>query len=95
MEFILNKNITFIGSMQFMNYSLEKLVKNQSDNDFKYVTEKFGSKNLELLKQKDPYPYEYMDNFKRFIEEQLPAKECFHSSVKVGTTGDSGEKMVT
>ena len=36
-----------------------------------------------------------MDNFKRFIEEKLPAKECFHSSVKVGTTGDSGEKMVT
>ena len=28
MEFILNKNITFIGSMQFMNYSLEKVVKN-------------------------------------------------------------------
>ena len=81
--------------MQFINYSLEKLVKNQSDNDFKYVTEKFGSKHLELLKQKYAYLYEYMDNFKRFIEEKLPAKECFHSSVKVETTGDSGEKMVT
>ena len=46
--------------MQFMNSSLEKLVKNLSDNDFKYLTEEFGSKNLELLKQKDAYPYEYM-----------------------------------
>ena len=46
--------------------------KNMSDNDFKYLTEKFGSKYLGLLKQKDAYPYEYMDNFKRFSEEKLP-----------------------
>ena len=49
--------------MQFMNSSLKKLVKNLSDNDFKYLTEEFGSKNLELLKQKCAYPYEYMDSF--------------------------------
>ena len=30
--------------MQFMNSSLEKLVKSLSDNDFKYLTEEFGSK---------------------------------------------------
>ena len=56
MTFILNKNLVFIGSMQFMNPSLEKLVKNLSDDDFKYLTEELGSKNLELLKQKDTYP---------------------------------------
>ena len=32
--------------------SLEKLVKNLSENDFKYLTEKFDSTNLEPLKQK-------------------------------------------
>ena len=53
MAFILNKNLDFIESMQFMNSSLEKLIKNLSDNDFKYLTKEFGSKNLELLKQKD------------------------------------------
>ena len=79
--------------MQFMNSSLEKLVKNLSDNDFKYLTEEFGSKNLELLKQKDAYPYEYMDSFKRFNEEKLPDKKCFYSSVKDGTTGDNGKKL--
>ena len=63
--------------MQFMNSSLEKLVKNLSDNDFKYLTEEFGPKNLELLKQKDAYPYEYMDSFKRFSEDELPDKKCF------------------
>ena len=49
--------------MQFMNSSLEKLVKNLADDDFKYLTEEFVSENLELLKQKDAYPYEYMDSF--------------------------------
>ena len=48
--FILNKNLVFIDSMQFMNPSLEKLVKNLSDNDFKHLTEEFGSEKLELLK---------------------------------------------
>ena len=77
MVFILNKNLAFINSMLFMNSSLEKLVKNLPDNDFKYLTEKFGSKNLKLLKPKDAYPYEYMKSFKRFNEEKLPAKKCF------------------
>ena len=79
--------------MQFMNSSLEKLVKNLSDNDFKYLTEEFGSKNLELLKQKDACPYEYMDNFKRYDEEKLPDKKCFYNSVKDGTTSDNGKKL--
>ena len=63
--------------MQFMNSSLEKLVKNLSDDDFKYLTEEFGSKNLELLKQKGAYPYEYMNSFKRFSEEKLLGKNVF------------------
>ena len=53
---VLKKILVFICSMQFMISSLEKLVKNLSENDFKYLTEKFGSTNLELLKQKDAYP---------------------------------------
>ena len=52
MQFFLNKAFVFIDSMQFMNSSLDKLVKNLSDEDFKYLVEEFSSKNLELLKQK-------------------------------------------
>ena len=33
MAFFLNKNLVFIDSMQFMNSSLDKLVKNLSDED--------------------------------------------------------------
>ena len=64
-----------------------------SDNYFKYLTEEIGLKNFELLKQKDAYPYEYMNSFKKFSEEKLPDEECFYSSVKDGTTGDNGEKL--
>ena len=50
--FFKQKSLLFIDSIQFMNSSLEKLIKNLSDSDFKYLTEEFGSKNLELLKKK-------------------------------------------
>ena len=63
MAFFLIKNLVFIDSMQFTNSSLNKLVKNLSDKDFKYLVEELGSKNLELLKQKGAYPYEYMKSF--------------------------------
>ena len=76
-----------------MNSSLEKLVKNLIDDGFKYLTEEFGSKNLELLKQKGAYPYEYMNSFKRFGEEDLPNKKCFYRSKKDGTADDDGKKL--
>ena len=76
-----------------MNSNLEKIVKNLSDNDFKYLTEEFGSTNLEPLKQKDAYPYEYMDSFKRFKKEKLSDTKCFYNSVKDGTTDDNGGKL--
>ena len=48
-----------------------------SGEDFKYLVEEFSSENLELLKQKGAYPYEYMKNFERFNEEKLPARKRF------------------
>ena len=92
-HFFLNKNLVFIDSMQFINSNLEKLVKNLTDNNFKYLTEEFGSKNLGLLKQKGAYPNEYMDSFKRFNEKKLPDKECFYRSTKDGTADDNGKKL--
>ena len=81
--------------MQFMNSSLEKLVKNLSDNDFKYLTEEFGSKNLELLKHVYPHmdmdnnTWTYMDSFNRLMRH----KECFYRFANHGETGDHGEKL--
>ena len=80
----------FIDSLQFIYSSLDKLVKNLSDEDFKYLVEEFGSENLGLFKQKDSYPYEYMNSFKRFNEEKLPARKRFFSFTKNGKIGDDG-----
>ena len=57
--------------MQFMNSSLNKLVKNLSDEDFKYSVKEFSSDNLKILKQKGAYPHEYMNGFERFNQETL------------------------
>ena len=93
MTCLLNKNLVFIDSMQFMNSSLEKLVKSLSDDNFKYLTKKVGFKNLEFLKEKDAYFYEYLNRFKKISEEKLSDKERFYSSVKDATTDDNGEKL--
>ena len=64
---------------------------NLSDDDFKYLVEEFGSENLEILKQKGAYPYEYMSNFERFNEEKLPARKYFFNSTKKGKTDNDGK----
>ena len=65
-----------------MNSSLDSLVNNSSDNDFKYLSEEFSDEFLELVKQKKVYPYEYMDSFKTFSENKLPDRCKFFSSLK-------------
>ena len=74
--------------MQFINFSLDKLVKKLSDKDFKYFVEEFGFENLGLLKQKDAYPYEYMNSFEKLNEKKLPARKYFYSSTKDRKIGD-------
>ena len=82
MTFTINNNLVFIDSMQFMNYSLNKLVKNLSNNDFKYLSQIFSGDLLELIKQKGVYPNEYMDSFKKFSKDKLPGRCNFFSSLK-------------
>ena len=52
MVFTINKNLVFIDSMQFMNCSLNKLVKNLSDEDFKCLSEEFNDEQLKLVNEK-------------------------------------------
>ena len=91
MASFVDKNLVFIDSMQFMNFSLHSLVKNLVDEDFKYLVKEFVFENLELLKQKGAYPYEYMNSFKRFDKEKLPARKHFFSSTKKGKIDNDGK----
>ena len=60
-----------------MSFSLNKLVKNLTDEDFKYLVEEFGSENLGLLKQKGAYPYEYINSLERFNEKKCILENVF------------------
>ena len=53
------------------------MLKILSDDYFKYLVEEFGSDNLKILKQKGAYPYKYINSFKRFDEDKLPARKYF------------------
>ena len=90
MAFAINTNLVFIDSMQFMNSSLDSLVKNFSDNDFKYLSEEFSGEFLKLVKQKEVYLYEYMGSFKMFSEKKLPDRCKFFSSLKDKCISEKG-----
>ena len=68
MSFTINRNIIFIDSMQFMKSSLDSLVRNLIDEDFKHLSEDYSSELLELEKEKRVYPYEYMNSFKDLMK---------------------------
>ena len=61
-----------------------------SDEDFKYLVQEFGSKNLDLLKQKGVYPKEYMKGFKdkahwikRLLKKDSLLEEIFIALQKI------------
>ena len=68
MAFTINRNLVFIDSMQFMNSSLDSLVKNLVHKDFVSLSEDFRGKYLEVAKEKGIYPYEYMNSFKNLMK---------------------------
>ena len=82
MVFTISNNLIFIDSIQLMNSSLDVLVKNVSEMDFKYLSQEFSGDLLELVKQKGVYPYEYMDSFEKFFQDKLPDRCEFFSSLK-------------
>ena len=60
MAFTINKNLVFIDSMQFLNSSLDALVKNN-------LSQEFIGEFFRLVKQKIVYSYEYIDSFNFFL----------------------------
>ena len=89
MSIIVNRHITFTDSLQFYNSSLDTLASNLNNEDFKHLTSEFCTDKLEILKRKDAYPYEWVDSYEKFKYQQLPAKECFYSSLKDGKSDNS------
>ena len=55
---MVNRNIFFLDSKQFLNTSLDTLAKNLQGNDFKYLKKEFPNIDLKYLIGKDAYPYD-------------------------------------
>jgi len=74
--------LRFIDSLNFLQASLDSLVKNTPHEKFKY-TLKLGKNKLQkmLILKKGVYPYKHMDGWNRFSETKLPDQENFHSAL--------------
>ena len=76
-EIEVKRKIRFIDSLKFMASSLEKLVNNLSH--YPNLERYFKGPQLELVKRKGVYPYDYMSSFERLSETCLPSIECWYS----------------
>ena len=74
MNFTINNKVSFIDSFQFLSSFLDNLVKNLDKDDFKYLSQEFDQNKLDLLKQNEFYPFEFMTDFKKFKEKLLSKK---------------------
>lgn len=75
--------IKFIDSYQFLSSSLDTLSKSLSENDFINLCREFPDKNkFHLLMKKGIYPYDYMNSWSKFEENQLPSKHHFYNTLR-------------
>lgn len=82
-------SLRFVDSYKFMSSSLDKLVSNLSQDQFKilpnflppsdncYEREKY----MKLLTRKGVFPYEYVSDWRRLEETALPPQAAFYSSL--------------
>ena len=78
-EVEVKRKIRFIDSFKFMATSLDSLVKNLPKESFKNLTEFYEGDELDLIKRKGVFPYDWFDNFGKLSSTSLPPKEAFHS----------------
>ena len=58
MSIIVNNSIVFLDSLEFLKGSWDSLAGNLKDGNFKHLSSEFPEDKLDLLRKKDPYPYE-------------------------------------
>ena len=73
--------IVFKDSLKFMRSSLEALVNNLPKDAFKNISKYYTLEEVELIKQKGHYPYEYMDSIEKFKEDKPPPQKAFFSKL--------------
>ena len=84
------RKIRFIDSLKFMASSLEKLVNNLSH--YPSLQRHFEGPQLELVKRKGVYSYDYVSSFDRLSETCLPRIECWYSRLNDSNISESDFK---
>ena len=74
-------DIVFKDSYKFMSSCLETLVDNLPKDAFKNLEKFYTPEQVELIKQKGFYPYEYMDSEEKFKDKKLPPRKVFYSKL--------------
>ena len=82
-------DLRFIDSFRFMSSSLDSLVNNlnRGGHKFREFTG-YTQKQRGLLVRKGVYPYEYMDDSKKFEAESLPNTDKFCSNLNMSGISD-------
>ena len=94
MSIVVNNSNVFLDSLQFCKASLDTLAGNLKDGNFKHLLSEFPKGELELLRKKDSYPYEWVDSYRKFNYTRLPPKESFYSSIDDGKRG-KGDRHIS
>ena len=77
MSIIIKKNIIFLDSLQFMKASLSELADNLEDYDYKHLLSEFPQNKLDLLKERDTFPYELIDDYRKLKYPRNPPKSAY------------------
>ena len=78
---VVKRELRFIDSFKFMSYSLDTLVNNLDEKDFVNTSKFYTGEQLQLLKRKGVYPYEWLDSIDKLNETRLPPKKAFFSKL--------------
>ena len=91
MSIIIKKKVIFLDSMQVLKAPLESLAANLEDTDCKYALSDFPADKLQPLKKNDAYPYERIDDYRKFNYPRVPPIDVFNSRLNSNKRGkDNG-----
>ena len=83
------KHIVFRDSFMFLSSSLDSLVQSlrkTNESKFNQLTHRVNTLHpgvdSKLLLRKGVFPYEYLESFDKFNDQQLPPREAFFSSLR-------------
>lgn len=87
----IHMTLAFRDSYQFLNASLDKLVRNLSLDELVYTKKAFSNETVfeALAHQKGVFPYSYLNSKERLDERQLPPKEHFFDDLNQTDCSDA------